>query len=206
MGDKHGSSHVEMILSFTIFIGFSIFLMSYIQPEKKSSLDESILFSLQSKFFENTTVVMNRTFIIYNKSYCNEKCKPSSVSGNNIIFEPINETSCAYYILSSSEFSNSNIAECSNNDMYSTGSTKIETFISNKTTNSIVNNYKNNYDELKDSLGVPINVDFAIISEDYFSIERQIPDLAEVKSNIYTKAVIFSNGTIANKKFIIKIW
>lgn len=214
MEGKRGSSHIEMIMSFVLFVGFSVFLISYIQPERESSLEESLLFALQTKFFENVTIVEKSVLVDFRKNggQCPnnvQPCSPQELGGRYNISKNANLGNCFYYIHSSIEFVNNkvdNVSGCPNGNKYSLGYIETKEVLSNNTIKKMEQKYYSDYDGLKEDLGVPPSIDFAIVVDVYLNMSRQIPDTVEVKAGLYREPVLFSNGTIQNKDFIIKIW
>lgn len=213
MEGKKGSSHIEMIMSFVLFVGFSVFLISYIQPERESSLEESLLFALQTKFFENVTIIEKSVLVDFrnNGENCPSghviPCSPLELNGVYNISKNADLGSCFYYIYSSVEFSNvENVDGCKNDNAYKIGYIETKEVLSNNTIKKIEQKYYSNYDGLKKDLGVPPSIDFSITVDGYLDMSRQIPDTVEVKAGLYRESVLFSNGTIQNKDFIIKIW
>lgn len=213
MVNKRGSSHLEIIISFVLFVGFSVFLMTYLQPTQQTSLQDSILFGLKNKFFDNITTNVSIAFVKKGDnatqwSACSSLpvCRPSEVSGYYSVNESFAGT-CFYNLYVSKEFSPSRLDPCTTSN-YTIGFLEVRIVRSNKSLYEINNKYYNNYDALKLDLGVPVSVDFSIETKglETYSMTRQIPDESDVVAGTYREPVLYSNGTIVNQDFIIKIW
>jgi len=207
MEGKRGSSHIEMIMSFVLFVGFTFFLITFIQPARETSLEESLLFALQTKFFENVTIVEKIVLVNFTNE-CSSPCSPSELGGTYNISERVGANGCFYHIYTSNEFkgSTNSISGCSDKN-YLMGYIEKKEVLSNDTIKKMEQKYMSNYDGLKVDLGIPPSIDFAIIVNGYLEdMTRQVPDTVEVKAGAYKYPVLFSNGSIQNKEFIIKIW
>lgn len=206
MLSKRGSSHVEIILAFTLFVGFAFFLLAYIQPTDDNFLENSILLGLRDKFFENVTINVSNTLVeIQGGSGC---CKPKEMSNPSVCsneLKPNSQGAKHYYnFYSSSEFSD-NIDECQNDNIYKIGYINTEYVVSNKNLIILNRTYYNNYDQLKQILKVPDVVDFAIIAGDV-KMERIIPDNVDVQSLLYRRPILYENATTINTDFVFKVW
>ena len=196
---KKGSEHVEVILSFIIFVGFVLFLLNYLQPYKKDILPNSILTGVKDSFFQNASIEL--TSVLVKNVSTTDYCAPSEVSGPSMTLDTSNES--FYYVLASSEF-NSSLLACATSS-YLLGYLSRESVLSNSSLVMLRQKYQNDYDNLKLQLFVPASVDFSISSNGY-NLEREIPENIPVNSVIYRKDVIYSNGTVESKEFIFKVW
>ncbi len=195
--EKKGAAHVEIILSFVLFVGFTYFLLNYLQPSGSNYLEDSILISLKDRFFENTST--NLTIALVN--YSVEICQPSELSENSISVD-IGRIGY-YYVYSSSEFIDAlNPCVLAN---YKLGFVDREGVISNASLKNIESLYVSNYDSLKTEFGIPANVDFGLVIPGY-SFPKQIPDNTKVVAGSYKKKILYANGTSVNTDFIFKIW
>lgn len=61
---KKGVSHLEMILSFAIFVAFVFFLLFYLNPIKKLNLNKVLLDIVQNRVLENASVKLIETPLI----------------------------------------------------------------------------------------------------------------------------------------------
>lgn len=198
MRSKRGSAHLEIILSFVIFVGFTFFLLSYLQPSKNNNLSNSIGFGLENQFFEEIST--NLTKVLVNSS--EPACQPNEVIGN-AISQGVSGT--FYYVLVSDEFEGRTDLLLPCLGSYKIGFVEQKGVISNRSLSEMAYKYANNYDELKNELGVPVTIDFAIISNEYV-LERDVLDGVEVIAKNYRRSVLHSDGSVLTEDFLIKIW
>jgi len=195
---KKGSAHLEIILSFVIFVGFTAFLLSYLQPIRNANvLEESVLSGFEEHFWEKAGTVFEK--VLLNST---APCKPSELSYNSLQSSEVLDNGF-FYIISSPEFDSSLLASC--NQSYKLGFLKNQTVLSNKSLSSMESQYNSDYESLKTELGIPSVIDFAVISDEY-NMERDISSSSEVRAKEYSALVVYSNGTIETKSFIFKIW
>lgn len=221
---KKGSSHFEILISFVMFVGFTLFLIFTLEPTKTDLLEESILFNVQSIFFEQTTTNVSYVLVDSNKNqtngnrcptgFDNRVCYPLEIKNDgNKINVPVVGKECLNTIYASSEFINTVTKECKidsaedKKDQYLIGYIYREDVLSNKSLRQMAVNYSTNYAALKDKLKVPEVVDFAIISSDgNFTMDKTVPDESAVIAGTYRKKVLYANGSIVNHDFTVKVW
>ena len=223
--NKKGSSHFEILISFVLFVGFTLFLLFTLEPTKKDLLEESILFNVQSVFFEQTTTNVSYVLVDYNKNKTNPSdntcpdnnpnkvCYPPQIaSDGNKISVPVPNKFCVSIVYASNEFVSSTVTkQCKNdesdNSKYLIGYIYREDVLSNKSLITMRDRYNSDYANLKNDLKVPEVVDFAIVSSDgNFTMTKTVPDEAEVIAGTYRKKVLYANGSIINHDFTIKVW
>jgi hypothetical protein len=182
-------------------------LVLSLEPTKQDLLEESILYGVVDTFFVDVKTNVTSVLVFVNNSQNCSVCKPSELD-NSIGVISTEQKSCTYYLLSSPEFSGDSLSSClSLNKQYSLGYIERQEVLSNRTLYERRDEYYNNYNNSKTRFGVPEVVDFAVIIEGTdFSMERTIPDEAGVISGVYRKRVIYANGSIINRDFIVKVW
>ena len=222
--NKKGSSHFEILISFVLFVGFTLFLLFTLEPTKKDLLEESILFNVQSVFFEQTTTNVSYVLVDTTGSGCPggwesaRICRPGELSWVDEAIWSKAGKDCLFNVYTSSEFKDKGSSDLDNelndvcnrsntNKNYSIGYIYREDVLSNKTLITMKNRYNSQYATLKDELKVPEVVDFAIdSSDDLFDMTKTVPDEAEVIAGTYRKKVLYANGSIINHDFTIKVW
>lgn len=220
--NKRGSAHLEIIMSFVIFVSFTLFLILSLEPTKQNLLEDSILFSVKNAFFDNVTTNVTSVLVDTRKENGNEcpqsgACIPEELGeSKKIIYNKVGESECLYYLFVSEEFSEDlTIRKCVQNEnqesdkKYFLGYIEKQQVLSNRTLHEIKEEYNRDYNASKARLKVPEVVDFAIkISDDSYNydLSRTIPDDAEVVSAVYRKKVLYENGSVINQDFIIKVW
>jgi hypothetical protein len=65
--------------------------------------------------------------------------------------------------------------------------------------------YDEKYDILKDNLGFPESFDFSLTSG-IINFTKEPPRDVEVLGKEFVESVLYSNGTIINERFLIKVW
>lgn len=84
---KKGSSHLEMVTAFTLFIVFTIFLLYFLKAPGESSLSREILMNLEESFIDNTSTELVSFLIKPNESDCVKlDLSNFSLSGNSAVF------------------------------------------------------------------------------------------------------------------------
>lgn len=213
---KKGSAHFEIIISFILFVSFTLFLVLSLEPTKQDLLEESILYGVADTFFADVKTNVSSVLLFVNKSgetVCSSSndftaCLPSEFSSSINSFSVDKEKPCTHYVYSSNEFVSQSLGLCTaENKQYSLGYIERQEVISNKTLNLRKTEYYNDYNASKTRFGVPAVVDFAVVIEGTdFAMQKTIPDEAEVISGVYRKRVIYANGSIVNLDFIVKVW
>ncbi len=66
--------------------------------------------------------------------------------------------------------------------------------------------YNESYYLLKDELGLPSNIDFAVYSEGIIEAQKGVPPNADVFSSDPVFRIVFQNGTISDLKVVLKVW
>ncbi len=209
------SRHIEMIISFLLFVGFVMFLLFFIKPYEKATLSESVLAGLEYNLEQQTLVELKSVFIKIENSEeedCGfKKVKRSEFRGSKspIIIEDndpvlkVNEVEDSFYLLVSPGIDNNyDFGNCKD---FIVGSIEARNIISNEVLQELNDKYKSKYEDLRESLGVPSTIDFAV-SFDGSEMEKNIPEGLNVIARIATKPVLFSNGSIINKEFVFKVW
>lgn len=211
---KKASSHFEIIISFILFVGFTLFLVLSLEPTKQDLLEESILYGVVDRFFVDITTNLTSVLVDISKTtdiVCNgdkdSPCYPEEIKNSeNKIFEK--KKGCVYYIYSSKEFPASSVnTACLGSYNYSLGYISKQQVLSNDSLQQRKKEYYENYNASKTRFGVPEVVDFAIIIEGTdFNMTKTIPDEAQVIAGVYRKKVLYGDGSIVNRDFIVKVW
>lgn len=110
-----------------------------------------------------------------------------------------------FRVLVSSVFSENSLDSCTQLTDYKIGSVYETKAISFELLEQVEEEYENGYDGLKAKLKIPSSYDFSIVS-DLVSMQREIPQGVEVYAEEYVEDVLYSNGTIINKRFVFSVW
>jgi len=226
MVSKRGAGHIEMILSFVMFTFFVVFLFIYIKPVSNNSIGDSVLIGLGDSFHEKNGVDYGKIFLRVSDfsgscfsiglsghsgnsivQMVGGSVVGSSYSGSNLV---VSSGIGSYYVLISPDFASG--SGCSGPSLlssqnYSIGSIETQKLISNKSLYLLKQSYLDNYAQLKTNYGVPKIIDFTIKSSDgSFDLGGTIPQKVQVFSKEYSENVLYENGSIQNKEFLIQVW
>lgn len=226
MGKKGAALHIEMVLSFILFVGFIMFVLLYIKPYNQTPLPDSIVTGVHDLFESYVSTNLTTMFLHSNSSGCfsinlanidlnsgsvvrniSGQLVPSFLSGNKI---NIQSSENFFRIYLSPDLTPSSSISCAllPSTNYSIGSSDKTTLISYLKLQQIRQEYENNYNILKQELNVPDRFDFTIsanLSSPY-ELSKPIPQEATVFARGYMHQVLYPDGTIENKEFIIKAW
>ncbi|MFH0712022.1 MAG: hypothetical protein V1889_02840 [archaeon] len=110
----------------------------------------------------------------------------------------------------SPEFSDEGLDECEVLDNYKMGAIDERRVVSYSALASMASEYYIDYEGVKDDLRVPDIFDFAIIPESLTAVKMEpqsgIPDSVDVFAEDYVVEVLYSNGTVVNERFTLKVW
>jgi hypothetical protein len=174
---KRGQTHVEVILSIVLFVGFVFSILIFFNPLGINRIDSSTIIKVENSILKNTTLSINRIdlFLKNSKSNCFSIENPftsevskigvvdssgnqvgASLTGGYISISPIlGET---HYILLFSEQLNQMESEsgCDNLDSsaYGIGPGVVENYVAYDSLVEINRSYAKDYYGLKRSLGI----------------------------------------------------
>jgi hypothetical protein len=211
MKSKKSQGHVEMILSFVLFISFLLFIFAFLNPFSKSKEPDYIMEDIQRSILDNIssevgifTVFPNTTFGCYNLS-----TKITEDYGSN--YRENVESGLKYTLYFSdlinpaSMYKNAGCSELN----YTLGVYIKEKLVSEDLVQEFNISYVSDYKGLKKSLG--INKEFSLIVLDQdknpiFTAIRKIPNNVEVESKEIPVRTIDSNAQIMERIILIKSW
>ncbi|MEM4331069.1 MAG: hypothetical protein QW273_03625, partial [Candidatus Pacearchaeota archaeon] len=129
---KKGSTHIDFILAFSIFVSALVFILIFINPSKNPKEDYlSMQEILKSSFFNLTS---SDAFVLFlNVSGSDSPCIPPSIdeilNGRNISTKKI--SSYKYYLVISAGVKNETLTKCIPGN-FSTGSLRKEVVLLNE--------------------------------------------------------------------------
>ncbi len=187
---KRGVGHVEVIISFLIFVSFVFFLMIIFTPFGRSSVSQSNLDVIERKIMKVITINLTKTSLILNSSV--DFLNPGDCVSvrfplpDNVLMKDSNKniveayrkgdylyfkyTGDRFYKVYSSpelkEFSDNVGQNCKNlaPQDYSRGITRIQEVVSSSKLENFFHEYSENYPQVKEDFG--INTDFNIFIRD----------------------------------------
>lgn len=233
MVNKKGVGHIEMIMSFVLFFLFVIFMLAYIRPYGSGALSTSVVTALHEQFYRegltNYTsfflkadyfgdgvdcyrVVVGQELFSYTLEGVGSKAFVA-VSGEAIGSKMVNgvlsleDDNVFYDVVLSPDLENGEgLVGCSDFEgEMQLGSIDERQIISEAAVMKIKDSYENDYETLKKNLELPEAFDFAIVS-DFVSMERVIPEAADVVAEDYIEEVMMVDGKIETKRFTFKVW
>ena len=205
--NKKGQGHVEIILSFVIFIGAIILLFIFINPFARTKIT-SATGEVQEKIIEKISLDVGKLSIITNST---ESCYEFNESNYNGNYVEISEIERKYDIYFGKIFENKTTKKGCAPLNYSLGIYSIKKMIVYDEIIKLVTEYNEDYDALKTSLGIKNEFSFLFknikdneISE--LSVSKNIPAGVNVISNEVPVRVINKNGEILELVLNIREW
>jgi len=231
--DKEGAGHIEMVMSFILFLVFVSFLLLVVRPYDTNVLSGSVVSSLHNSFREQAYTNLSEIFLstdspavtdcfliefpynLFKLAIVKDTSLVKDVSNDNVVDSDLKSKAslgidggkAGYKVYISPEFNDSSLDPCTPLEpgSYVFGSILEEQIISNETLWEMNQSYYNDYDNLKIKLNFPAGLDFAIVSN-LVTMKKVIPDTAEVNSRTYLERVLFKDGSVINEKFTIMVW
>ncbi|MEM4230517.1 MAG: hypothetical protein QXF25_01440 [Candidatus Pacearchaeota archaeon] len=222
---KRGQGHLEMIISFTLFISFVIFMLLFFRPSFKTqeisltNIEKALRNNLTTKVFyyslTNLSKIENNCFCFSNphqmlrgkmvvaRDLGKDKLN-ARLNNNQICISTEGET--FFYVYFSEEFSESESACTGSPINANVGAVKELRLISNKSLNELKRNYENDYSNLKKQFGISSEFGVKILDpegERNMDITKRAPLGRPVFAIDSPVAVAYEDGTI--KYVIMKI-
>lgn len=212
--NKIGQGHVEVIISFLLFIGAIFFIFFYINPFSMAKESIRDIEQVQKIIMQSISTEAGRLSITsFDATGCYD-FSSDEYPGNYIEYKE--STSGKYTIYFSDRFSSSNApnkqAACPP-DSYRLGVYSNDTIIIYDLLKNLVSSSTNDldYKNFKKNLG--INWDFSINCSDIdgnsipeLSFYRRIPSSIRVESKEFPIRILKSDGTIIQAIFNLKAW
>ncbi len=211
--NKSAQSHVEMMLSFLLFISAIVFIFFYINPFAKTADNTNELNQVQKIIIENASAKVGRLSIVINSGGC-YNFAPADYSNNNYI--EISEPPKKYTIYFSEIFPSTHAPKKDENcdpSRYRLGIFLNDTIMSYDRLKSIASACKNDagYKDTLRNLGIIMDFSFSCKDEngnviDEISFTRRIPSSVQVDSKEFPIRLIKDDGSIINVIFNLKVW
>ena len=229
---KRGTSHIEFVLAFVLFIGFLIFALMFFNPLDNarvlgSSLEyafDEVSESLTSELnvfsvsLKNVDPALNLIRIpVSNEEDFNVRVLDANnseltsrydfASGHVIVDR---ENNNFIYVLFSEDFNVGGASGGAVVDTHEISSSDNRKVISEKKAVLLKGSYENNYEVLKNQMNLPGRIDFSfqLTFNDGSSIigQKNIPGGLEVESRRERVETIRENGGIEFADLIVKVW
>ncbi|MDP3027635.1 MAG: hypothetical protein Q8N63_08065 [Nanoarchaeota archaeon] len=206
---KRAQGHVEVMLSFVIFIGFLLFTFIFLNPFARTEEPNYVMDNIQKAIINNITDEVGKLSIILNESGTCYKFNETDYEGDYL---EANEGR-KYVIYFSNMFDNTETIKENNCNPsnYTLGLySKEEMIIYNKILD-LKNGYEGDYDNLKESLGITNDFLFKtknLIGEEVpeLSVNKNVPGGIDVESREIPIRVINNSGQIKELILNIRAW
>jgi hypothetical protein len=207
---KKGQGHIEVMLSFTIFAGFLLFIFMFLNPFGKGKSDQTIIKIQESIINEISEDVGKLNVFVNNTNDCYDESKILIYGGKFKENQDFNNPR-KYTFYFNDIFGSGAIPSCSAQPgrNYSIGVYSKEKIIIYEKIQTLKTNYTSNYENLKTSLGILNEFMFELKKTDgsiEISVNKDIPAGIEVESNNIPIRVINSDGIISEYVLNIKVW
>jgi len=235
MPAKRGISHIEMVLSFIIFVSAVGLALYFFSPANSSRLVESTLTYSFREIGNNISISLDSVSVKIN----NDTNPPNDIavnisglskaknvrvetSGGSILEsskngDVVSVTSDLGWasislinILLSDDFTNGSapLSEI-NESFYQISSTTSEDMLSEKRALSLKEEYDLNYVMLKEEFNLPNRIDFdfsLVLQNETINTEREIPDSFEIFSEKRRVKVLRDDGLREFADLVVRVW
>jgi len=226
--NKKGVGHIEIIMSFVLFLGFIGLALYFFSPFQNSRTIHSSLDYAFDEIIEETETTLESYSVVLGSGYSGDYVNISGNHLNKLIVVGVDGIPLDNYsvsedkicfisgerfisILFNEEFSDSE-GSCSFNTIVSDfqiSSSKNESLIGETKMKNLVIEYFNNYDELKEKFNLPGRIDFgfSLTFDDGTQIigEKEIPTNLEVVSKEDRVEVATREGVVF-ADLVVKVW
>jgi len=234
--NKKGMSHVEIILSFVIFVGFLIFAFSIFNPFKVSDEKEVYLNIVERGIRERTSVEFKflslsldqslkrecfyfeynlSNIIVKNESY--DFVEALSQNGGNKRKIYINGTGSFFYVFSCEEFDESIFSTQGCKKLkrgnYTLGPLRRYDVTSYSKLKNFTKKYDSNYERLKEEIGLPSSKDFSFSVREtkepwkiILGVNKTISKQVGILARDVPMQIVYRNGTLKYALLNIEVW
>lgn len=227
--NKKAATHIEMVLSFVIFIGFVIFILAVFNPFQFTSKETSNIENIARKIQENLSV--NVDFLTLKLTSPSPDCFYVPYSLNNVVVKNMEKrkkiaesaeseiriegdsSDDFFYIYSSKIFLQDSLSGCVllPENSYSLGLLQNQGMIFNGSLLGFKNEYETNYLKLKNNLEIPASDDFLVKVLDMqgdvkMDVKMDKPSSIKISAKDTPVQLIYKNGTINYALMHIEIW
>jgi len=202
---KRSQSHVEIILSFVIFVGFLLVVFIFINPFAKTKEPSYIIDNIQRAVIENISSEIGKLSVVTNGTGCYEFVE-EDYEGNYL---EVDEGNGKFIIYFNVMFSNTTTKKDCSPLNYTLGVYSKQDMIVYEKIVELKASYEN-YNSLKSSLGIINDFLFKIKNingdEIGLSVDRRIPTGIDVEAREIPIRVINSTGGIQELILNIRAW
>ena len=215
MKNKKAQAHVEIIISFILFIGVILIFFTLVKPLPKST--EIPINQIQESIINQISLEIGKISAITDNTKCYSLNTVIDDYGTNFIEIPDTLEPRRYFIYFHPIFTQSSIS-CSersaNPEDFTLGTYTTEKIIFNPLTETLKADYNTNYQQLKTTLNINSNYNFAIIFKNLQgnTIQELTPDNKQPPTGINVIAkdipvrVIDNQGEINEYILNLRVW
>jgi len=223
---KKGQGHIEMIMSFTLFLGFIITMLVFFRPAVKSRgvtltlVEGNIIENLSTQVYFFSVKASNPNCFCFSNPYEAEgnviifdssaNVLGGWVSGDRICIE--RSSSNFFYVYMSDEFKSSS-GTCNNvitvdaeNDV---GLLRTITAVSNSSLWNFKQEYDQNYTKLQERMGMSYDFRFIVFNSEHeqvMELQRKIPLGKPVYSRDKPVEIVYENGEVEESIIRFYAW
>lgn len=212
MDNKQGQAHIEIMLSFVIFIGFLVFILIFLNPFAKTE-SADLISSIEKSILNNVSVDIGKMSVI-GGSGNNDYTIPLSYNNINFVekietLTGTNPQKCTLYF--SDEIFTGKNKNCQFIGTPQFGVYSTEKMIVYERIGLLKTNYDTNYAGLKNSLGITDDFVFNVEGLDgvkiaELSVTKNIPSGIEVQAKNIPIRTINNSGDIQELMLNIRVW
>lgn len=234
--NKRGVSHLEMIISFVLFVGFVASALYFFTPGRSNIVADSVLSYAVSEIKDNASTVLESYSIVIDSSigygfldvseidfgdkklfaetYNGEKV-PANKEGDKVYLERITVTFADrnFVVLKASRDMNPTvltITPAAQNMNYRLASSKKEIIFSEMLLEKLAENYEVDYEGLKERFNLPSrsNFGFRLSFGDGSEIkaEKMVPGQIDIFADASKVRVLRESGEVVNADFVVRVW
>ena len=204
---KLSQGHIEMILSFVLFLGALIVLFIFVNPFAKTE-EVSIIGGIQSKIISEVSLEIGKISAIPNIGSSCYDFTENEYPGN---YMEKQVDSRKYDIYFGEIFNNFTPNRGCGVDQYSIGTYSSEKMIAYNKIEELVLNYNADYEGLKRNLGITSDFSFSftnLLGEEQalLSVSKDVPAGVNVEAKEYPVRIIDSGANIQELILNIRAW
>lgn len=206
---KLAQGHIEIILSFVLFIGALAFLFIFINPFAQTS-EDSVIENIQNKIINNVSLEIGKLSVVLTNPEDCYNFIPADYPGN---YQEAYVSPRKYTIYFGEIFNNVTTKKnpsCTTNQ-YTLGIYSKEDMIVYERIIGLVSSYNSDYEELKTNLGITGDFVFSfknLVNAEItqLSVLKNIPVGVDVEANEFPVRVINGSGDIQELRLNIRAW
>jgi hypothetical protein len=231
LDNKKGFSHIEVVLSFIIFLGFVIFLFAIFNPFKINTKSDVYIDMTERAIMDNISAKINfftlklkegasscfyftyglnlSNIVVKDNNY--ERLGASSILIDNKKQIKIDGTGNFFYIYSSDEFEENAVSgSCGEltSEEYSIGLFRIYKMVSFSKLNSLIEKHNSDYSNLKKEMGLTKDFSFNVreSSGNIIVTTDKKPPKIEVFARDEPIQLVYQNGSFKYAILNIRVW